>query len=367
MSIWIAVIADILVKCIADGVLRQPLTRSFITDKTPRGFGLYTAMIADGQEMKALVDTGSSYLLWVWKTQYEKVAGRGACDKLFFKCYECLWPCKPSELTVVEFGGTTYFEIFKHSGTVSLGRAIFNDVDFGLITGFSPSQNSPYALLGMGPDVDENYPSLLKQLMQRLPLPLKEEVFALYLKPGRPGTTEGKGELILGGGDRSLYKQPLQFVPTVSDDAWRVELSAVQIGKGPKLVVAGRVFLDTGCNYIFSPQAKLEEFIGSIEQAASSSARKKVKIEYESEVGVWEVDCRYRKYMPTLHFMLSTPTGDVPLSITYESYVPVAGELCYLFISTSKTDVWQLPDFMLFGNYLEFQPDRKRVGIARLK
>ncbi|KAF4658290.1 hypothetical protein FOL47_008096 [Perkinsus chesapeaki] len=357
----------ILIECNAGSVLRQSLTRSFITDKTPRGFGLYTAMIADGQEMKALVDTGSSYLLWVWKTQYEKVAGRGACDKLFFKCYECLWPCHPTEYNLVDFGGATLYRIFEHSGSVNFGNVSLHDITFGLIGDFSPYYNSPYSLLGMGPSIDDKYPSFLKQLMSLFPTPINGNVFGLYLRAKRPRATEYKGELILGGGDRSLYRGPLSFVPTVRDDSWRVELSAVELGETLKVAVADTVLLDTGCNYIYVPPAKLNELLGSIEQAASSSAKKEVRIEYEADYGVWEVKCKYRKYMPTLHFMLATPTGGVPLSISSESYVPVSADFCYLQILASNAQQWQLPDFVLIGNYLEFQPDKKRVGIAVLK
>ncbi|KAF4660057.1 hypothetical protein FOL47_007306 [Perkinsus chesapeaki] len=350
----------------AGNVLRVKVASNFITTKAFQGDMLHATVVADGQQMEVLVDTGSSYLFWVWKTYYGGVMGVGACNALFFKCYECLHPCKPTEPTTLKFDGGIFLEIFKHSGDVTLGNIELMNIDFGLVSWSkpSPTKRSYPGILGLRYDMDPKYPAFLKQLVAQGVV--EKNVFALYLKPGGCCTGQFEGELLLGGGDAKLFKAPLRYVNTVGEDEWLVGLSLVQI-EAESLVVNGRVILDTGCNNILIPQQELDNFIEKISKAASESAGGEVIVEYDDVEKVWAFDCDYLADMPTLYFMLSAPTGDVPLTMNYESYVGMVNYYCYLNVEESRSDDWSLPHFMLVGNYVEFQLDNKRVGIARLK
>ncbi|KAF4651639.1 hypothetical protein FOL47_000263 [Perkinsus chesapeaki] len=363
----LSILAAVLKEANAGGILRQEIERSLLKSKEPPGFALYTAVAVDKQEENVFVDTGSSYFSLILKSYYESMVGKGSCEELFFKCYECPQPCEPTEPTYIKFGGGYMFEIFKHEGSITIGTATVDGISFGLIFGSDPPPPavSPVQLLGLGPDVDQRYPSLMKQLLAHPSKPIKENTFALYLKPVSSDTSEG--ELILGGGDDSLYQKPLLFVPAIKEDSWTVKLNAIQPEKGPKVAVDDSVLLDTGCNSIFTPQAVFGQLIASIAQAASTGAGKEVEIQYDKDTGVWTVACEYRSFMPNLHFMLSGLGGNVPLSISHETYVPETHGYCYLLVTINPLDTWQLPELMLIGNYLEFQFNQKRVGIAKLK
>ncbi|KAF4651638.1 hypothetical protein FOL47_000262, partial [Perkinsus chesapeaki] len=96
----LSILAAVLKKANAGGILRQEIERSFLESLEPPGFALYTAVAMDEQEQNLFVDTGAPYFLLILKSFYESKIGKGSCEKLFFKCYECPQPCKPTEHTV---------------------------------------------------------------------------------------------------------------------------------------------------------------------------------------------------------------------------------------------------------------------------
>ncbi|KAF4659031.1 hypothetical protein FOL47_007738 [Perkinsus chesapeaki] len=365
MWILLLVLFEILVGVIPDRVIRQYIAMYYATNTKPREYVLFTIVHVDDQPVNMVVDTGTNFFLLLEQSAYEKLLGHGACEMVFSRCYDCQKSCQPINPKTIYFADGRSVKAFRRYGSLRYGVNWFT-ISFGLEFEFSPSPavRNPPAPFGLGPTIDVRFPSVLEQLVTQSPKAVKENTFALYLKPGPFSTSHPVGELLLGGGDDSLYEGPLQFVPMVDRYYWKVGLTEVQIDSDKTVDVAGRVHLDTGSNYILVPQNKLMELITSIQWAVSKAAAEAVHFMYDEELSLFQVNCDYRRYMPTLRFMLSTPNGNVPLNITHEGYVPVRENLCYLMV---KSGVLTLPNFMLVRNYLEFQLDQKRIGIAKLK
>ncbi|KAF4670393.1 hypothetical protein FOL47_002070 [Perkinsus chesapeaki] len=271
---------------------------------------------------------------------------------------------------MLEFGdGSQSVEVFKHSATVNIGTTNLPNIVFGLICGSlpPPKQKSPNAILGLGVGVNDDYPSLPKQLLVGFLKLIEKNIFALYLKPKSPGSLIRKGELLLGGGDQTLYDGPLEFVPTLSEGPWMVHLRALQPENGEAITVAGSTILDTGSNYIFIPHRKMSETMKSVEDATAEVVGEPFHFEYDRKWGIWKVDCSYREFLPSLYFILSASSDDVVLRITNENYIAETTDHCYLLVMISPVQHWIMPDFMLVGHYLEFHPDDKKVGIGKLQ
>ncbi|KAF4664416.1 hypothetical protein FOL47_005138 [Perkinsus chesapeaki] len=358
-------------------VLRQGAARiydlSVAKTSPPRAY-LYTTTWLGGQLERSVIDTDTPYYINLQRKTFEQVAGPYACQRLF-KCYDCPEPCPSTDHPItISFGDDRAVTIFRRSAEFKFGGAKFDDIIFGLMDGFTPAALfDPPVVLGLAPEVEEWYPSIMKQLTTSRSTPLKENVFALYLRPAHPGL-EQVGEILLGGGDASLYKEPLQFVPVLrrtpsEKTSWRVMLKAVQIGVEPKVDVNGAVVLDTGSDYIEAPMDKLDELLHSIEHEASKAAGKEVFILYNTLREAYQVDCQYREYMPTLHFMLVGQNKDVPLSIPFEGYVSedVPMDFCLVLVKNAFLGSWRLSHSMLIGNYMEFHFDSATVGIAQVK
>ncbi|KAF4657905.1 hypothetical protein FOL47_008243 [Perkinsus chesapeaki] len=308
-------------------VLRQAAARIYDLGKTrPPKVYFYTTTWLGGQHENVIIDTSTPYYIDLMKKIYEIVAGPYACQR-FYHCYDCPKPCTTIHHPIsVSFSDNRTVWIFSRSAQFNFGGAKFDDIKFGLISGFTPAAISdPPVVLGLAPGGVTWYPSIMEQLTTSPSTPVKENVFALYLRPAHPDL-EQTGEILLGGGDASLYKKPLQFVPVLRRTpeeraSWRVMLKAVQIGVESKVDVNDAVVLDTGSDYIDVPTDELSNFFFEIEYEASKAAGKEVFISYNKLRKAYQVDCQYREYMPTLHFMLVGRTKDVPLSIPFEGYV----------------------------------------------
>ncbi|KAF4675652.1 hypothetical protein FOL47_007424 [Perkinsus chesapeaki] len=328
----------------AGNILRQEIQFGFIRDIASPGFGLYAT------------------------TAYEKAMGIGACEKILFKCYECLEPCNPTYPKKIKFRDGSSLGIFRHEGTTGVGSQLFDNIAFDLIfeSDPPPEKRTPMPVLGLADCQDEKYPSLMEQLIARSPKPIMDNVFALYLRPRIPPSSACIGELLFGGGDQSLYVKPLRLVPAIATCPWTVQLSAVHVEGGSKFGVGSPTFLDTGTNGIVVPQTKLIELVNSIQQRASKSAGREIEFDYDAMHKVYTFECDFRYSLPTLSFMLSSLSQEVPLAIQQMSYVARAQARCYLLMYTSPDGNWTLPGSVLFGNYFEFQVDKKMVGIAKL-
>ncbi|EER16769.1 Gastricsin precursor, putative [Perkinsus marinus ATCC 50983] len=349
-------------------VLRLDVHRRLVKDARMSLLSLNVDLQADGQKMAAVVDTGSSAPLWVWKDWYEKELGVGACEKLVFKCYKCPQGCVPGETTTITFGNSIAVTVFQHIGAVQFGSTTVRDIKFGLITGYNPPPTVyvPHPIFGLGPVRDPNYPSIMAQLVGRELI--KESTFSFYLKPETLFKKGFDEALLLGGGDPKLYKGQLRYVPIVVANHFEAMLEGLQVGTGKSTSLKENVIFDTGSNYLYVPDSRMVELLKDIEEQATLKAKTQVKLTYFEAANVWEVDCVYRKFMPTLRFLFQDSAGqEVALELDYRSYVAMRSGVCYLEIMGKPQSMWILPDIMLVANYLEFQPDQERVGMARLK
>ncbi|KAF4664417.1 hypothetical protein FOL47_005139 [Perkinsus chesapeaki] len=358
-------------------VLRQGAVRIYdlsVAKTSPPRVYLYTTTWLGGQRQMNTIDTCSPYYINLKRTTFEQIAGFCACQGLF-KCYDCPEPCQSIDHPIsANFPDRRSVSIFRRSAELKFGGAKFRDIIFGLIYGFGEGAIvDPPVVLGLAPTngEDEWYPSIMKQLTTSPSTPVKENVFALYLRPARSALKQ-VAELLLGGGDASLYKEPLQFVPVLrrtreEKASWSVMLKAVQIGVESKIDVNGAVVLDTGSDYISVSRYKIFKLFRSIEHEASKAAGKEVSISYNALRKAYQVDCQYREHMPTLHFMLAGQSKDVPLSISFESYVSedVPREFCSVLVRNIYFGSWRLSHSMLVGNYMEFR--NATVGIAKVK
>ncbi|KAF4756407.1 hypothetical protein FOZ63_019884, partial [Perkinsus olseni] len=266
--------------------------------------------------------------------------------------------------------------VFQHKAKLFESYLPSLELTFGLMINQDPppTDSSPTSSLGLAPDQgDENSPSLVKQLRSRGVI--GSTTFALYLS--LCGQSSFSGGLILGGGDPSLYKHPLQFVKFTESSLGEyfvtkinevfVNLGTLQVG-GAHITIGINedLLLDTGTNFLYVSQLYYDAIIRDIQAQANKAAGTTVDIKFDSSRNVWTFSCRYMPTLPPLVFGLGTK-GAVPLKLSYLSYARNDQGSCYLIIKKQDDDdSWTLPGSSIIGNYFEFQPDLGRVGIAQV-
>ncbi|KAF4690007.1 hypothetical protein FOZ60_000760 [Perkinsus olseni] len=319
-------------------------------DSPPYGFGLFhTLTDGRGQPTTALVDTGSNYFFFVWKDWYEAATKRS---------------CRTDEN--LEFLDGTRMKVFQRKEKLAVGHTDVNDLIFGLIFDQDPppTEESPISILGLSSNEgDANFPSLMKQL--RAKGFIGSSIFALYLFPSSLPSIDGG--LLLGGGDSSLHMNPMPFTELLTGDGlYKVKLRTLQVGDAHITIgINEDVLLDTGTNFLLVSQIYYDKLIKDIKVQANKAAGMTVPITFDSGRDVWTFPCQYLTIMPPLTFGLSAK-GTVPLTMDYMNYARDDEGYCHFIIREEDDDSWTFPDRMLIGNYFEFQPDQRRVGIARL-
>ncbi|KAF4677279.1 hypothetical protein FOL47_002518 [Perkinsus chesapeaki] len=330
--------------------------------ESPRtGYAIYGPLSVNKQPMVAIVDTGSTSTLLVWKEWYELFTGLGACRTFMFVCFSCSDPRGPPRVFKVR---NTQLFAFEYSANV-FGA---DDISFGLIGGQDPPPPMfPSAnYLGLKPDIDGTGFSLMDQLRSKRVL--KTATFTLFLRPTKESDIF-RGKLILGGVDPTQYVIPLRYVPLLSIDDYVVELRSLSIQAGrTTLGINQRATIRTGDNYIRIPSIYSTGLVQALAGAASNIRGQKVDIVFDGKRNSYIVDCPLRKYLPSLTFYLG-PDGDVPLEISSQGYVRkfVGAQPCTVMIMPLEGYTWQLPAGALVGNYIEFQPVDNRLGVAKLK
>ncbi|KAF4658641.1 hypothetical protein FOZ61_005480 [Perkinsus olseni] len=349
----------------ANGQIMRLLTH--YADSPPYGFGLFhTLANGRGQRTTALVDTGSDFFFFVWKDWYEAATKR-SCSTIAAGCFKCEGPCAPKQpIKQGEYEDGVKIKVFQHKEKIKVGQTYVNDLVFGLIFDQAPppTQESPISILGLAPDEgDPNFPSLMKQL--RAKGFIGSSIFALYLFPSSLPLLDGG--LLLGGGDPSLHMNPMHFTELRTGDGYyMVKLGTLQVGDAHKTIgINEDVTLDTGTNFLYVSKLYYDTVIKDIKAQANKAARKTVPITFDSGRDVWTFPCQYLTVMPPLAFGLSAK-GTVPLTMTYMNYARNDEGYCHFIIKKEDDNSWTFPDRMLIGNYFEFQPDQRRVGIARL-
>ncbi|KAF4667096.1 hypothetical protein FOL47_003747 [Perkinsus chesapeaki] len=332
----------------ASQVLRLDITFKIMPQY---GYSIFTQLNIRGTALWAIVDTGSSSTMFVWDNWYERQLGRGACRNFPFGCYTCPEPCQP---------------LFDFNDTIKLGDKDIPDLKFSLVMNQDPppAVDTPFNLLGLASHSRTRIKSLLKQLMRMSPKPIGAKAFAVYLAQRGQGIS---GELLIGGGDPRVYQHPLHYVKLKSRREYIVMLNSLQVGGGPsKAGIKQDLLIDTGRNTILVPQSnkRFTKLIGNIMKEASE-ASPSVTFRWQPRLEMWMFPCAYRDIMPPITFGL----GDkevVYISLTHANYVRVIGRECGLGFKGGKSRLWALSGQAIINNYLEFQLEEGRVGIAQL-
>ncbi|KAF4742333.1 hypothetical protein FOZ62_017311 [Perkinsus olseni] len=326
---------------------------------------LYAHVVVDQQQIYAQVDTGSPELTVIWKDWYEHVTRPGSCTTLQMGCYTCPKGCD-SRPTIKITYGFKEVSVFPWQGSVQLGDTVVGKLGFGVIKGQKPPPPSRNAanILGLSPDASK-LPSVLTQLYGQSKV--SSPTFALYLSRPSAGSFESSGELLLGGGDDTLYVKPLRFVRFSKPAVLEVKLDSLKVGNGPSVARINQdLLIDTGTNFVLVPSKYIDSLLRSIQAEASKTAGRTVKFTFAPASKVYLFDCADAAFLPTITFALGA-VGEVQLTMDHAAYYHNLMNQCYIDIVPAEDNDWVLPDKTLYGNYLEFQPQNARLGIAKLK
>ncbi|EER11643.1 Cathepsin D precursor, putative [Perkinsus marinus ATCC 50983] len=332
------------------------------------GFGLFTLVVADGKRLHTLVDTASDSFILIWKRWLEQASGL-PCSAWLMGCYKCSKSCLKGKVTkVISFEDDYMVHIVEHKAKLTLGQ-VSPILTFGLIFGQKPSisEVAPSNSMGLGYDKgDVNFPSLMTQLLASKTV--TTGTFALYLSPpADPSHNYADGGLLLGGGDPALYEGGLKYVDFTSDKHYMVNLDKLQVGDGH--ITPGinmELYLDTGSNNLYVPKLYYNGLIEEIKAQTDKAAGTHVDFTFHTEDEMWQFPCEHIRKLPRLRFGLG-PNGVTPFTMTYMNYARNISNVCALLISEDEGDYWLFGDRMLIGNYFEFDPTSKRVGIGKLK
>jgi len=177
---------------------------------------------------------------------------------------------------------------------------------------------------------------------------LAEPVFGFYL-----GDDEA-GQLVFGGVDPMHYSGTFNFVPLTVPRYWQIALDGITVRNRTNTSVKSAV-VDSGTSMIVGPMEAVHELMRSVGATAH-------------QVGggtFYGVPCSVG--IPTVNFEM----GGVTYSLTFEELVLAQEQdICYLafkgmnMVHLAGEPFWLLGDFFMRKYYVEFDWDRKRVGIA---
>ncbi|EER13514.1 Renin precursor, putative [Perkinsus marinus ATCC 50983] len=333
------------------------------------GFGLFHTLVGEnGQDLHALVDTGSGLFFLTWKDWFEKATGH-LCSAAPMGCYECSKPCSVGKVTrTADFEDEYTMKIFQHKSKLTIGQ-VSQILTFGLIFDQKPpvSEAPPINLMGLGyDDGDVNFPSLMTQL--RSSKAIKTDIIALYLYPPTdPTGASTDGGLLLGGGDPALYEGALKYVDFSTGAGYRVNIDKLRVGDGT--ITSGinmNLDFDTGANYLYVPKLYYNRLIKDIGAQTDKAAGKHVDFKFDREDEIWSLPCQYMSQLPLLTFALG-PQGSTTFTMTFTNYAVNHDGICLLLIMENQEDDWSFHDRMLIDKYFEFDPTRKRVGFGKLR
>ncbi|EER00292.1 Gastricsin precursor, putative [Perkinsus marinus ATCC 50983] len=296
---WASIIADsadfVDINYIADHGLRwkrAPSARE--VTKEADVYFLVGKVTLGSQNVYGLIDTGAPETFFLWKHWYEK-GHPGRCKDIIFGCYECSpEPCREGKLYILHFGDGSIVRIFKESATAHFGSAVSATISFGLVAEYkcAPDVPVPHASFGLAPQDDpkSSYVPIIEQLLsQKL---IESSIFSIYL---RHDGTNGRGELLLGGSDPSMYKSPLVYVAVTTEDKF-VRVTGFSLGGSayPVMAVNDDGILDTGAECIFIPMHRytLPTLIKDLEARSSSKTEQLSTVKTTANAGEPRFDHR---------------------------------------------------------------------------
>ncbi|EER17155.1 aspartyl protease, putative [Perkinsus marinus ATCC 50983] len=344
----------------AELILRLPISLD-VYDPGRADLYLIADITVDAMSFRQLVDTGSPLTFFIWRKWYESVKP-GGCETIPSKCYACLPECTPGPTKVFTFADGSKVTLFEHSGTVNFGGEEVENIDFGLMAGFTSDGSLPTSILGLGyaNKGTAPYVPLIKQLVNKpkAQRPIWKNMFSVYLN----SAAKPAGELLLGGQDTIKYVGPMVFVPSAKDE-WDVELIGMKVGsKGVKFGKPKPAYIDTGASAIFMSKPYRDKILEYLQ----STATKPVKFKpYSFSV---EVNCADRQSLQPVTLLMKGVGGQgVFLEIPQEQYIRVHDRHCLLLFAVSPIDHWAIGNLVLPGRYLLFDQQNNKIGFAKTK
>ncbi|KAF4661729.1 hypothetical protein FOZ61_002986 [Perkinsus olseni] len=191
--------------------------------------------------------------------------------------------------------------------------------------------------------------------------------FALYLRKHRCGAVTG--ELLLGGGDPSLYEGPLRFTPLrgrPGDRGYRVTVGMVRLGQRTSSFGDESGIIDTRAEAIFAPSFYFRKLVPQIFAEASASAGVAVNYQWVPGLELFVFDCAFMRFIPPIKMCLGEADDDQAVPIYVTNYARNTAGTCSLAFKLDPNEMWRLPAFVLVGTYFEFRPSEGKLGVARL-
>ncbi|KAF4748545.1 hypothetical protein FOZ63_028995 [Perkinsus olseni] len=309
--------------------------------------------------MHALIDTGTSALFFVWSTWFYHFYKPGSRSNLPIGYYQCPGSCSPIQPTDFPYLDGTKVYVFQHRGNARIGQTDAGSIKFGLVYKYEAPDNAPpFHSIGLGTQVYPGYPSLMSQLQGKA----ADTSFALHLRAHRCGAVTG--ELLLGGGDPSLYVAPLTFIPLRSQGYHVVEIGSLQVGSRHKTIGINQdAVIDSGAEGLFVPNMYFEALIKDIFDQATALAGAPIHPQWVPKARLYEFDCAFMDFFPPIEIGLGS-AGQPPILVT--NYARNSGGICSVAITGEATTRWTLPAFILVGTYFEFRPSQSKLGVAKL-
>lgn len=210
----------------------------------------YLTLTLDGQALPLKASSGTSRSFVFYGPEYERMYGRGSCEKQYHGCYFCLEddPCEgisSRKKWSVRFEDGTY-QYVEHDVTLGIGEHILRNFTFGLVIHFpTPYVRDPMAILGLSfgrphiPEafleqlkrkgvittlsysvhVNERGPGISGDLMLHVPYEMRSSPFVVFnerLASRKIATSMGPVELFVPGEVKSTHSSK-RGVPVLLD------------------------------------------------------------------------------------------------------------------------------------------------------
>ena len=175
---------------------------------------------------------------------------------------------------------------------------------------------------------------------------LDENVFAFYL----PSDPTQKGELSLGGVDKTKYTGDIAWVPLSAETYWQINMDDGLTINGKAVSDVTAAIVDSGTSLLAGPTAAVKAL------AETLGAKPLIHGEYT-------IDCAT---IPTLPDIVVTIAGKA-YPIPAEFYIINSGSICLMGVVGLDTPspLWILGDVFMRDYYTIFDYEQKRIGIAK--
>ncbi|KAJ3321785.1 hypothetical protein HDV06_003934 [Boothiomyces sp. JEL0866] len=327
--------------------------------------------VGNGQVFSLIVDTGSSDM-FVRGPGCVSNAGDNSCscDNMLPNPTSCVLNTLDPSLTNLSVTGhvgygsaDVNFNIF--SGPVQFDGFTISNFPFGSAYQISGLGNSGDGILGLG------YNSISRiafktgrdaTIMDALGLSGSQQIFGVYMTnfdfQHFVNDVVG-GEITFGGIDRSKFTGPITYVPLISQDYWKFNISSLTFSFGGSAPLSlaksggGRAISDSGTGQIYLDNSladQINSYLGGV---------------YSNAYGSYIVDCKWQNSSIPMIFTLR----GVKYSIYSSSYIIPYNGVCLSGISRGGTD--GLTAFSQFGQvwgrsyYTIYDKFNSRLGFAK--